>query len=350
MRILIFIADISRTGGTERATINLANILIKYHEVKIVSLSHSTEPFFSLDKRVEVSCLEAGDFPLAIKRKILWYYKLYRKLKQCVDLENPDVLIGEGHNISSFLPLVKREGIKTLACEHIDFDSIPRLSKQLMKYFYPKLDKVVVLSSLAESKLRHLNKDIAVIANSLPFSVEEPSLLENKRMIMVGRLSVEKGYERIVPLAKKLMQDFPDWKIDIFGNGDLKEEILQLFEKNGLKNVSIKTPTKDIKQEYLNASVHLITSYNEAMPMVILEAQCCGLPVIGYYCEGTASLIRNGETGFVVQNEDEFYDRMKQMIQNETLRIDMGKRARMESQKYSIENIEKQWTELLEAL
>lgn len=350
MRILIFIADISRTGGTERATINLANMLIKYYEVKIVSLSHSNEPFFSLDERVEVSCLGAGDFPLAIKQKIGWYYKLYQKLKQCVELENPDVLIGEGHNISSFLPLVKRKGIKTIACEHIDFDSIPKLSKQLMKYFYPKLDKVVVLSSLAKSKLNHLNNNLVVIANSLPFSVETASLLENKRMIMVGRLSVEKGYERIVPLAKKLMQDFPDWKIDIFGNGDLKEEILKLYEKNGLKNVFLKAPTKDIKQEYLNSSLHLITSYNEAMPMVILEAQNCGLPVIGYYCEGTASLIKNGETGFVVENEEEFYDKMKQMIQNKTLRIDMGKRARMESQKYSIENIEKQWKELLATL
>ncbi|MDY3344594.1 glycosyltransferase family 4 protein [Riemerella anatipestifer] len=350
MKILVFIADISRAGGTERATINLANMLTKNHKVKIVSLSHSTQPFFSLEDKVEVACLGAGEFPQSMKKKIGWYFQLFSLLKKCIKDENPDILIGEGHNISAFLPLVKTKGMKTIACEHIDFDSIPIISKVMIRLLYPKLDKIVTLSSIAQAKIQHLNANTEIIPNSLSFSVSNPSNLEAKRIIMVGRISSEKGYERVVPIAKRLMIDFPEWNIDIFGNGDLKEEIQRLYDENQLKNVRINLPVKEIKQEYLNSSLHLITSYNEAMPMVILEAQNCGLPVIGYYCEGTASLIQNKKTGFIVNSEDEFYEKIKLIIENEAIRKEMGNNARIEAQKYSIESIEKQWMELLETI
>lgn len=350
MRILIFIADISRTGGTERATTNLANILCKYHSVKIISLSHSDQSFFPLDSRVEISSLGIGDIPLSIPKKIIWYFNFLFRIKKVIKIEKPDCIIGEGHNISALLPLVSKGTIKTIACEHIDFETIPTFSKTLMKFCYPKLDRVVVLSEMAKNKIKELNNRIEIIPNSLPFVTDKVSNVQHKRIIMVGRISQEKGYERLVPIAKKMLLDFLDWKIDIFGDGDLKDKIKSLYVDNALTNVEIKQPTKDIKEEYLKSSMLLITSYNEAMPMVILEANHCGLPVIGFDNEGTKSLINNGKTGFVVEKEEGFYEKLKSLILDENLRMKMSSNAREESEKYSMKNVEEQWIRLLNNL
>ena len=109
-KILIIIADITRAGGTERACINLANILRDNHKVSILSLGKNGMPFFELDKDVEVTFTNLNEIPKKLKDKFQWYGKTFKFLKHFINQSNYDVIIGEGHNISVFLPFLKNKG------------------------------------------------------------------------------------------------------------------------------------------------------------------------------------------------------------------------------------------------
>ena len=347
MKIVIVIADISKTGGTERATVNLANMLCQNHEVTILSLSGKKVSFFELNDGIHVESLGLKEIPLEIYKKVSWYFTLYKSLKRKLLFYSADTIIGEGHNISTILPFAKNKDSRTIASEHIDYDSIPQSSRALMKFIYPQHSSIVVLSEIARMKLKTLNDRVEVIPNVLPFESKYHADLINQRIIMVGRISKEKGYDRVVPIAEKLQQEFPNWKIEIFGNGDLKSQIIELFGEKQLHNVQINEPVKDIQNEYLKSSMLFITSYSEAMPMVILEAQSCGLPVIGFRCEGTETLIKNDETGFVVESADEFYSKTKLLISDLVRRQNMGISAKKEASYYNSENIKKLWEKIL---
>ena len=347
MKIVIVIADISKTGGTERATINLANMLCQNHEVKILSLSDKKVSFFELNDSISVESLGLKEIPLEIYKKVSWYFTLYKSLKRKLLIYSADIIIGEGHNISTILPFSKNKGSRTIASEHIDYDSIPQWSRALMKFIYPKHSSIAVLSEIARMKLKTLNDRVEVIPNVLPFESTYNADLINQRIIMVGRISKEKGYERLVPIAENLLKEYPAWKIEIFGNGDLKQQIIKLFREKNLNNIVINEPVKNIQNEYMKSSMLFITSYNEAMPMVILEAQSCGLPVIGFKCEGTESLINNNETGFVVESADEFYSKAALLISDVSQRKNMGASAKKEASYYNSENIKKLWEKIL---
>lgn len=350
MKIAVLIEDINRAGGTERAAVNLVNMLSASHEVHIISAGKSGQTFFPVEPSVNVEFLDFCSIPVAKVAKLSWFAKLTGKLKGRLREINPDIIVGEGHNINSLIPLVKSVNAKTIACEHIDFDTIPRSSKMLIRTLYPKLNAVVALSDIAAGKIAGINDNIVVIPNSLPFYSEQKADLSNEKIIMVGRLSKVKGYERIIPVAKKLMNDYPTWEINIFGDGDQKEYISSLLAENKITNVKINQPVKNIKDHYLNSSILLITSYNEAMPMVILEAQSCGLPVLGYHCEGTASLITDNVSGLTAHDEDEFYQKLRSLIDSQSLRTNIGDAGKAQSAEYSEQNVLRKWMDLFISL
>src|SRR5690606_26290248 len=91
------------------------------------------------------------------------------------------------------------------------------------------------------------------------------------------------------------------------------------------------------------------TSYTEAMPMVIIEAKTCGLPVVGYDCEGTKELINHDIDGFVIRDgdADEFFNRLHHLIINPQLRRQMGHIGKEASIYYSINNISNIWRNLV---
>lgn len=348
MIIAIVIGDIRRAGGTERATINLANMITDGKTVYIISIAGPGEVFFPLSKEVNTVFLNLSDVPKPIKSKPLWYFNFYNKLKRVLSDLKPDFIIGEGHNISVLLPLANKVKAKTLALEHIDFTSLPPLSRYLMSLTYKKLDAVVVLSETAKKKIMHLNSHVEIIPNSLPFQSSESAALKKKQLVMVGRISKEKGYERIIPIASQMTVDFPEWNILIYGQGEQQEKLENELKLNNIKNVHIMSPVKDIQKVYLESSALLMTSYYEAMPMVILEAQHCGLPVLGYSCEGTNSLIKHGIDGFVVDTEKEFYRRLGELISSHELRLLFGKEGRKNAKQYNYENIKNKWASLWE--
>ena len=355
MDLYIFILNITRPGGTERAVSNLANMLSGHYHVSVVSLcsTEKNDLYFYLEDSVDVLHLGMPELDTNIYSKVKWFYSVYKKVDQ-LKLNN-SILIGTGHNINLLLPFWKRKNVKVVGCEHIQFDSISWFYRLIILPFYLLLNAIVVLSHSAEKKLKqHMAalKNIFVIPNSLSFIPLKTSDLTIKRIIMVGRLSPEKGYERVVRIASFMQRKFPDWNIVIFGDGLLKEKLNSLFINMHLSNIEICHSVPDIMKEYINSTIFMMTSYSEAMPMVILEANVCGLPVVAFECEGTKELIKDGGNGFLIKNDDyiDFEEKISLLMSDYDTRKYMSEEALRYSYNFQPERIVKAWMSLIDMM
>lgn len=347
----IIISNITNSAGTERAVTNLANMLVKdsKYGVFIFSLySNSNEVgYYYLNDKVKVIHL-GFPFEHGVKR-IGIYRKLINVLNQKVCEYHINFILGTTHGYNSLLPYIKN--CKKVACEHMNYESCTKIGKIIRKINYPKLDAVVLLT---QADSRHYdfisNNKKYVIPNSLSFTCEKPAELQKKRMISVGRLAEQKGYDILIHMAIHLKKELPDWHIDIFGDGEERENLQELIIQNNLSDfVKINRPVRNIQNEMLNASLYLFSSRHEGFGLVLIEAQACGLPIVGFDCpEGPADIIKDDRNGFLIPlgNENEFVNAVVELVKNNGKRIEFGRNAFTDSEKYNESNIFYRWNEL----
>lgn len=349
----IVLLSISKSGGTERATVNLANMLREMGSpVSIISIyTHDgSQPYYSLTTDVHLHHLNMKEVPLNFFSKIFWFYKLYKTLDKLVCEEA--VIIGTGHDINVLISFLRNNHRRIVGCEHIQKEMLPILSRFIMRMTYPFLHSLVLLSPSARKKYMNYNRNTFVIPNTLPFETSKVKNAFEKKIIMVGRIDMNKGYVRAIPIFIYLKDNYPEWEVNIYGDGEEKNNIDNLIELNGLTNVNIHMPVRNIEEKYSESSIMLMTSYSEAMPMVILEANSYGLPVVAYECEGTRELIKDGDTGFLIKSDDtkSFCDCLSQLIEDAE-KMKLFSDASFEYAKhFSKHNVSSLWQKMLESI
>ena len=130
--------------------------------------------------------------------------------------------------------------------------------------------------------------------------------------------------------------------MDIFGDGDLRNELTETINREQIKNVVLHGVTKNIEQEYVNSSICVVTSYYEEFSMVILEAMKHGVPCIAFDCPvGPRNLIKDKECGYLVQNGDilMFTEKLNQLMDNDKLRAQFSKGCLEQAKLYDTDKI-----------
>ena len=216
-----------------------------------------------------------------------------------------------------------------------------------------KLDGLVLLTHQDADSWKGVTQT-HVIPNSLPFYPKESSTCENKKAICVGRLNEQKGLEYLIDAWAIVFKKHPDWQLDIYGSGELKEELLNRICIHNLnETIHINEPTPYIMEKYLDSSIYIMSSRYEGFGMVLLEAMSCGVPCISFDCPyGPSDVIRHGEDGILVEylNTDALADSICQLIEHPELRKSMGKKAKENIKRFSRDIVMKQWTEMFSGL
>lgn len=352
MEIFILINDITRHAGTERAVCNLANILIKKHTVTIISRdTNAGNAFFPIDSKIQLIHLGADICHASTLQKLKKYFCMYKKLRELAKENASAVFIATISSVNALITLLGKN-IKTIGCEHFNYDAACLRQKVLRRIFYPRLDFVVCLTNEDAKRYTFIkNNRLFVIPNSLSFECDITSNCTAKRIIAVGRLTKQKGFDLLLDSAVLMKERIPDWHLDIFGDGEDKDALLEKIVRLKLQTfVSIKSPTKNIELEYIASSLFVMSSRWEGLPMVLLEAQHCGIPAVSFDCQtGPSEVIVHGETGFIVPLGDvtALAEKTIELALNEEMRISFGKKAKENSKRFSTEDIEKKWDELL---
>lgn len=280
----------------------------------------------------------------------------------------PDVVISTLGREMDFLTEIHDGSIK-LAESHIARDFVRNfhllenrsfLYRLIARYWRHKMDRavhnldaLVLLTQHDADSWAGLTKTY-VIPNSIPFYPSCSSSCDNKVVIFVGRFNEQKGLEYLIKTWESTFKKHRDWTLHIYGDGDQKEMLYQLISKAGLeKGVKVHQPTKKIMEKYLESSIFLLTSRFEGLPMVIVEAMACGLPVVSFDCPyGPADIIQNGEDGYLVEylNTDEAALKVCELIENPELRKQMSRNARENIKRFDRNVIMKKWVDLFEIL
>lgn len=379
MKILYCINGLYNSGGTERVLTEKVNFFKKkygYDIVIVLSEEKKIKQYFLLEKDIKILNLDINyNELLNVKNKIIrkLKYKLKKIRHQKLFIETvkkyePDIIVSTGdesRNICSN----KKISCKKILESHFDKETfLGKINKKsiyyfiymyrkiIRKFFIKKYDKFIVLT--IEDKEQWLNekeiKNIEVIPNPLPFYPKKVSSCKNKTIISVGRLEAQKGYDELVEVWNKLFKKYPDWKLEIYGEGSLKKELQEKIDTLGMNNsLLLKGTDKRIMKRYLESSIYVMTSKYEGFGMVLVEAMACGLPVVSFDCPcGPKDIIKDGEDGFLIRNRDldEMAKKLEFLIQNETQRKIMGKKAHENIARYSKEKVMLQWKNLFEEL
>ena len=364
-------------GGTDRVLTEKANWLAEHgYEVGIITDTQmGRPPVFPLSAKVNLINLDI-DFSKEYGHNLLMrtylYYRLMseykRKMKTVLDVEKPDILIttmgrdldfltdlykdgtiiGEAHTTTHFL-----RNVHLLEQRGFPYKQIAWYWRRKMDKSVRKLKCVVLLTKEDAESWQGITRTY-VIPNALPFELSEASNLQSKQAIAVGRYNNAKGYEYLVEAWQIVHQKHPDWTIHIYGSGELKEHVKSLIEGSNMQDTMLMhEPTDNIREKYLESSICVVSSRYEGFSMVILESMVCGVPVISFDCpHGPRNIIRNGEDGILVEylNTQALADSICQLIEHPELRMELGKKAQENIQRFSKDHVMKLWTNLFEEL
>ena len=178
--------------------------------------------------------------------------------------------------------------------------------------------------------------------------------LTDKKFITAGRLVHQKNHKSLINAWKIVNQKHPDWLLEIWGDGALKNELSKQIHTLGLNNkVLLKGYTNDIISQMQKVSGYVLSSLFEGMPLVLTEAMSCGLPIVSYTCQcGPKDLIDHGKNGFLceVNDEKKLAEYICTIIEDDKLRINMGKASKEKSEEFKIEKIATKWVTLFQLL
>lgn len=372
MKLLYNIAGTYRPAGMERVLVNKANWFATHgYEVIIVTTDQKgRKPYFELDPSIR--CVDLGigyedNNGGSLLNKIINYplkqLKHYKKLKTLLLKEQPDVTISMFCNDVSLIPKIKDGSKKIL---EVHFSRFKRLQygrtglwgivdKWRSDNDVRLADKFDAFVVLTKEDSGYWNTDnIRYIPNARTFENVTPANLDNKKVITVGRYSYQKGYDLLIKVWDEVHKHYPDWTLDIIGDGEEREKLQKMIDDLNLAgSVCLKHSTPQIAQEYQNASIVALSSRYEGLPMILLEAQTFGLPIVSFKCKcGPQDVITNGVDGYLVDEGDikGMADRIMALIKDVRRRKVMGKAAIISSKRYSEDTIMQKWVDLFNEL
>lgn len=280
----------------------------------------------------------------------------FRRLKNLIKKEQPDIIISANYTPEQYLvPFIEKQipKVKEFHSSGVTLkkplNSIQKAKHRLFLLFN-RYDALVVLNE--DEKQYYPFKNLVVIPNFIAIAENEKEYPNEKTIIAAGRIAPVKQFDHLIKAWAVISQDFPEWQVKIFGEGDeyLVMGLNKLISELQVPNITLMGATNKMDKEMQKASIYAMTSATECFPMVLLEAQAASLPIVSYDCpNGPRHIIDHEKDGLLTSpNEIAFFARqLAKIMNNEKLQYEMGNKAKENVQSYTQENVMVQWHELL---
>ena len=339
-------------GGAERQIILLSNQLAKRgHEVTLCVLSEykSKYPIDETVGIVDLTDAESGKLSI---------WKRFKAFRKFVIKTSPDVIVNYNLQSAYFcLAIPKKRRGKVVYAERGDpYDAeYSGLLGYVRDITVKKMDGLVFQSEGARDFFDEAEKKKSVVIHN---SVNVPQKKypipteREKRIVNVGRLHPQKNQKLLIDAFAQVSKKFPDFVLDIYGDGGLKEELQQQIDSLQLQEkVHLNASRKDIWDYICKASLFVLTSDYEGMPNALMEAMALGLPCVATDCRpgGARTLIEDGVNGFVVPMQDikSLVEKMEFMLSHKAEAEGMAQNARKLQDTHSDNEIFDQWHNFL---
>lgn len=355
-KICFLIGNLNNSGGTERVTTLIANALAeKKYQVSVLSLVDGKQPFFELVPSIKTYSL----YPEKISFKKNFFGAVWRIRKFVTQHQIDTLVVVDSISCIFTVPALIGLNIKHICWEHFNFNvNLGVKYRDIGRKWAAKYcDYVVTLTQrdkeLWEKGLKKINGKITAISNPVTYEdIENIPSLEYKTILTVGRLTHVKGFDLLITAWARVAQQVPDWKIVIVGCGE-DELMLKQMAKDFAVDDSIifAGQQKNMDTFYRQASFFCMTSRFEGLPMVLLEAQSYGLPIVAFDCDtGPAEIIDHNISGLLVapENINGLANSLLGLINLSNIEYEqMSWNAVENSVRYSVNPIVKQWLSII---
>ena len=375
MRIIYHIASVHHPGGMERVLLNKVRWFVAqggYELMVVTTDQQGLPPFYDFPPQVRMVDLGIGyslDNGRNSVEKILSYFRKRhlhrRRLTELLMQERADIVVSLFPTESSFIPSIRDGSKKVLELHYNRYFRLQYSRKGLLgladrfrmwqdECLVRRFDRFVVLTQEDAGYWGAL-PNIQVIPNAalqIPEVRHDP---DSRRVIAVGRLDYQKGFDRLLDAWALLPEDLRQtWRLDIFGQGEWETMLKKRIASLGIfGSAEIHAPTTRIFAEYATSAFLVMSSHYEGFPMVLVEAMACGLPGVcfGFKC-GPKDILCDGVNGRIVPEGDipALAGAMEELMRNDDLRKRMGEEARKVTQTYSEQNVMEQWKQCFDTL
>lgn len=330
MKVYIVDEGIDRIGGVERIVSILSNNLNKNYDIEVISeFKNRKQPFYEYNKNIKITYIikhinmlinkisKKGItfyFLKAVERiikKTIMPMKIKSKIK---NIKNTDIIIFARVQVAlDFLRLFDKSNINP----HIivrDAATIECLNntqkKDLVKLFPKYVDYFIVSSD--ESK-NNYNKEfgntkiiIEKIYNPLGITPIQKFDYSSKRIVSIGRLHSQKGFDSLINAFSLICNDNKNWILEIYGNGREEKKLKKMIVQKKLQGrVFIKPSIKDVVGLLNKSAIFVLPSRYEGYANALVEAASCGIPCITYdWISGANEIINNNINGIIVPLQD----------------------------------------------
>lgn len=220
-------------------------------------------------------------------------------------------------------------------------------------FIYAYSDAVVTLSDAYIRDYKEIARlpetdKLYAIGNPLTYTRTELCPKQN-RLLFVGRLSFpDKRLDRLLRIWEQLYKKYPDWQLDIVGDGHDRQRLERLSRKLKLERVEF-YGNQNPKMFYERSKIFCMTSTHEGLPMVILEAMQHHVIPFAFSSFGAASdIISSGVNGYLIPPFDitEYAMQLGKLMENPTLLKQTANRTCIGLSRFKSENICNQWLHL----
>lgn len=366
MKLIYLIAGTYRPAGMERVLSLKARWLGRDNEIVIVTTDQrGREPVFGLGefRRIDLGInyeeTNGRNFLVKAVAYVFKHLRHRRLLTRVLMDEKADVVVSMFNNDVDFVPLVRDGSRKVLEVHFSRFKKLQygrkglwgladRVRSRREVFHASRFDRFVTLTEEdksyweADYARAGLKSNIVCIPNARTFTFESPAPLTGHQVLAAGRFSHQKGFDMLLRAWEKM--DTEGWTLRIAGGGDIP---------GNLPANVIAGPSEDMKKEYLDSSVFVLSSRYEGFGMVLVEAQAAGVPMVSFDCKcGPSEIITDGEDGFLVRTGDidALAEKVQVLMRDGQLRQRMGAAAFRNSARFDEAGIMSSWTELFKEL
>ena len=352
MKVDFYISSLS-SGGAEHVLTNLAANFAE-HGMDVSITSYEKRPqFYEVASNVKLN-----KYDFTNKSKLAEWFCDFRATKKHLRERTADVAISFLSRCNFMLILAGLfSKTKIIVCDRNNLlRKYPKYVFDMTCFLYRFADIVCVQTNEMKAFYPHyLQNKIVVLENPLDFDemaaqCKGQNLEKEIIVISVGRLEKQKDFVTLIMAFKKVADLYPEWKLKIYGQGNRKDELQGLIERENLTtNIRLCGVTHTPFLEMRKAKIFVLSSFYEGFPNVLCEAMHAGLPCVSTKCEcGPSELINDGKNGFLVQigNINQMAEKIIALIENEELRSSMGKEAERATERLGREVICQKWREL----